>query len=128
MNKLRLVLDRVLLLAIFIVAIATVHYSSDLATGALEPEWAYDGVTFSSHNIMMLFLFGLSGGGVIYLFYKLVKNSFLRIFGGVFGALIAALLMASSSYLYGMVPLMVVLFVIGVALNERKKLRRESNG
>ena len=115
-----------LVLVIFSFWYLTFDYSKDLATGALEPEWSYDGVVFSNHNVMMLFLYGVTGGGIIWLISRKIETVFKRNLVGIVSCLGAALLMVMSPYLYAMIPLLVVLMVIGVLLNERKIERKRT--
>lgn len=103
----------------------TLGHSQDLATGALEPQWSYDGIVFSSHNVMMLFLYGVVGGGIIFLVSRKIENQYRKNLVGISSCLVAALLMVISPYLYAMIPFLVTLIVVGTLLNERKLERKK---
>jgi len=42
-----------------------------LVTGVYEPQWAYDGYIMTNRNVMLLILFSVSGGGLIWLARKI---------------------------------------------------------
>jgi hypothetical protein len=127
MNRGKTIAEGLAILVIVVFSFFTAGYAIELANGVLEPEWSYRGVQFSNHNLMMVFLYGLSAGGIVWIVYKKINRKNLAGVIGIGGALGAALFMACSPFLYAMVPLLVLLLVVSIILNERKKKHRESS-
>lgn len=113
--------------ALVIIAVSVVGYgyARNLVSGVYEPGWAYKGIEMSNKNVMLVFLFAVSGGGVIWMIRRKIQGDIRPIALSAIGVVLIAMLMALSMLLRALIPLMVILYIVGILFDERKKRRRE---
>jgi hypothetical protein len=113
--------------AVAIVAVAVVGYvfGRNLVTGVYEPSWAYQGIEFTNKSVMLLFIFAVSGGGIVWMVRRKVTDGWRRTLLSVIGVVGVAMLMALSSLLRAILPFLVMLYIVAILADERKKRRKE---
>jgi len=122
---LRKVVEIIVALCIVVISAVGYGYACNLVTGVYEPGWAYKGIEMSNKNVMLVFLFAVSGGGVIWMIRRKIQGDTRQIVLSAIGVVLIAMLMALSMLLRALIPLMVILYIVGILFDERKKRRRE---
>ena len=113
----RRIIEIIFAIVIGILAIVFYPCSRELISGMVEIKWAVEGIFFSSHNVMMLILFSIAGGGTAWIVYRYSKRS--RLLAAIISALAVSFAMTLNTVSYWVIPAIVCLFVLYIKFRER---------
>lgn len=106
------------MVVILVVLGVAFSYVTRYVTGESEAEWAFKGFSRTNFTIRMLLMFGIVGGGIVWLIYRYAKRAKFPVAIG--SALIAAVIMTMSEVFYYAIPIVVLVAISLTRLKGRK--------
>jgi len=107
--------------AILSILICAIWYivSYKYVIGEYQTGWIFYGITFSNYNLSMFVLLAIGACGTIWIIYRYAKN--MKLLASVLAALCVALIMAITTIFLYAIPVLVVLTIMIILINERRK-------
>ena len=103
---------------ILIVLGVSFGYATEYVTGKLETEWAYKGFSKTNFTMRMLLMFGLAGGGIVWLIYRYARRAKFPVAIG--SATVFALIMTMNEVFYYAIPIIVLMIISFLRVKERR--------
>ena len=115
-------LEAIASVIIIIVLGVTFAYVTSFVTGELEAEWAYVGFEKTNFTIRMLLMFGIAGGGIVWLIFRYAKRAKFPVAIG--SSLFAAVIMTMNAAFYYAIPIAVLGAILLIKVREMRRSRR----